>query len=476
MEKLSKRNKWCYSVGGIGRDMIFILVSMFTLSYIQYTMKLTVVQFSAVSLIMIFARVWDGINDPMMGMIIENANLKKGKFKPWILIGGCANFAATILLFNIRPGGWLFVVFFGIVYITWGMTFTINDISYWSLLPNLAKDNDSRNKLTNLVLVFASIGQFLAGGLIPVLVTGNAVMMYRLIGIAVSFIFLGFTLLTYFGVQENRHEQKKEERVSVKKMFQILIQNDQLVVMTIVLLLHTVSSEIFVAFGLNFFYFNFGYGGELLTIFTVIFGLGTLSSLAAFSFMSKKLKHMQIIKIAAVILGSGYILFFLTGTLIPMNIATLFGGGFMVFFGISLFYVVIIVMTANTIEYNEYNTGMRNESIIFAVRPLMTKIGAALQQSIVTGILVVSGILKISSRIADLEIAKSEGGLQDISAAADAILSEGTDSMMMFIRLGMVAVPFICMLAVFILLSKKYKIDEEYFENLTAKLKSRELS
>ena len=49
MEPISRRNKWTYSVGGIGRDMMFILVSMFTLAYIQYTMKLTVIQFSAVS-------------------------------------------------------------------------------------------------------------------------------------------------------------------------------------------------------------------------------------------------------------------------------------------------------------------------------------------------------------------------------------------------------------------------------------------
>jgi len=180
---ISKRTKWSYSIGNIGRDMMFILVSMFTLAYIQYTMTLTVAQFSAISAIMILARVWDAFNDPMMGMIIENSRFKSGKFKPWILIGGTLNTFVTIMLFTIRPSGWLFVVFFGVVYITWGMTFTMNDIAYWSLLPNLAKNNEDRNNLTNLVVVFASIGQFLAGGLIPVLVTGNAVTMYRVIGV-----------------------------------------------------------------------------------------------------------------------------------------------------------------------------------------------------------------------------------------------------------------------------------------------------
>ena len=192
MNQISKRNKWTYSVGCIGRDMIFILVAMFILPYIQYTMNLTIGQFSAISAIMIFARIWDAINDPMMGMIIENSRLRGGKFRPWIMIGGATNFVITILLFVLRPTGWAFVLFFGIAYVAWGMSFTINDIAYWSLLPNLAKGNEERNTLTNLVLVFASIGQFIAGGLIPILVTGNAVKMYKIIGITISFIFLAF--------------------------------------------------------------------------------------------------------------------------------------------------------------------------------------------------------------------------------------------------------------------------------------------
>ncbi len=471
---ISNRNKWSYSVGCVGRDMMFIMVSMFTLSYIQYTMKLSLVQFSAVSGIMIFARIWDGFNDPMMGMIIENSRLKSGKFRPWILIGGLLNFIATILLFTIRPGGWMFVLFFGIVYITWGMTFTINDIAYWSLLPNLAKDNDTRNVLTNLVVVFSSIGQFLAGGLIPVLVTGNAVMMYKIIGIAVSFIFLGFTLLTYFGVQENPRVEKQTEKVNLKKMFSILTGNDQLMIMTAAILLHTISSEIFVAFGLNFFYFEYGYGGEYLTIFTVVFAVGTLTSLGMFSFLSKKMTRMKIVTMSMIIMAIGYSTFFLNGTIFPSSLIVLFASGFLAFFGISLFYVVLIVMTANTIEYNEFKTGFRNESIIFSVRPLMVKMGAAIQQSIVTLVLVASGIVGLTSKIADLEIQKSEGLLTDVTSQANDILLLGTTGMKLSIRIGMALVPLVCMSLAYYLIKKKYIIDEVYFEEIVDELKKRE--
>ena len=260
MNTISKRNKWTYSVGCVGRDMMFILVSMFMLPYIQYTMNLSVAQFGAISSIMIFARVWDAINDPMMGMIIENSRLKGGKFRPWIMLGGVVNFAITILLFSVRPKGWAFVFFFGIAYIAWGMSFTVNDISYWSLLPNLSTNNEERNELTILVLIFASLGQFIAGGLIPILVTGNAVWMYKVIGISISFIFLAFTALTYFGVREGKHVEIQEEKVNLKKMYGILFQNDQLIIVAVALLLHTIAIELFMAFGINFFYFEFGYG------------------------------------------------------------------------------------------------------------------------------------------------------------------------------------------------------------------------
>ena len=103
MPTITNRNKWSYSIGCIGRDMLFVLVSMFILAYIQYTMNLSVAQFTVISGIMIFARIWDAINDPMMGMIIENSRLKGGKFRPWIMIGGLSNFFVTLLLFTLRP-------------------------------------------------------------------------------------------------------------------------------------------------------------------------------------------------------------------------------------------------------------------------------------------------------------------------------------------------------------------------------------
>ena len=471
MNPISKRNKWSYSVGCIGRDMLFILVAMFMLPYIQYTMNLTIGQFSTISGIMIFARVWDAINDPMMGMVIENARFKSGKFRPWIMIGGFTNFIVTILLFIIRPSGWAFVIFFAIAYLTWGMTFTINDIAYWSLLPNLSTDNEERNVLTNLVLIFASIGQFIAGGLIPILVTGNAVMMYKILGISISFIFFAFTCLTYFGVRENPQNHIQGEKVDIKKMYKILFENDQLIVVAVALLLHTIAIELFLAFGLNFFYFEFGYGGVQLTIFTVFFALGTLAALGVFPILTKYYNRMKIITIGTFISSIGYIIFLSLGYLIPMIEIVLYASAFLIFFGLNLFFVVLVVMTANVIEYNQWKTGQRNESIIFSVRPFMTKLGAAIQQGIVTLVIVVSGVFVYSQKVAELEIQKSQGVIGDITIQANNILANATPKMLLMIRIGMGFIPMISILLSYILIKKKYKISEEKYDEILLELK-----
>ena len=103
--------------------MAYALVSMFLLTYIQYTMKLTVAQYAVISAIMVVCLLWDAINDPMMGIIIENSHLKAGKFKPWIFIGVILNSLIIICLFTVRPEGWGFVVIF------WsGISFMGNDL------------------------------------------------------------------------------------------------------------------------------------------------------------------------------------------------------------------------------------------------------------------------------------------------------------------------------------------------------------
>lgn len=255
-------------------------------------------------------------------------------------------------------------------------------------------------------------------------------------------------------------------------MYQILYKNDQLIVVAIALLLYTIAIELFMAFGINFFYFEFGYGGIQITIFTVFFALGTLAALLIFPFLTNYFKRMKIMGVGTMISIVGYIIFLSLGYIIPMNEIILYGSAFLIFFGLNLFFVVLVVMTANVIEYNEIITGERNESIIFSIRPFMTKLGAALQQGIVTLVLVLSGIYTYSQKVAELEIQKSQGLVGEISSQANEILANATPNMLLMLRIGMGVIPMVSIIIAYLLIKKKYIISEEKYDEILNKLEA----
>ena len=166
----------------------------------------------------------------MMGIIIENSHMKMGKFRPWILMGCLLNAVVIVLLFTVRPTGWAFVGFFGLSYLLWGMTYTMNDISYWGMLPSLSSDPKERNTLVTMMSIFICVGQFSVAGVVPMVIAGNAVNAYRGAATVVALSFIAFQLLTFFGAKEQPHNEVAEsEKLSLKDMFKIFTRNDQLI-------------------------------------------------------------------------------------------------------------------------------------------------------------------------------------------------------------------------------------------------------
>ena len=86
-EKLRKRNLITYPLGTMGRDAVYALINSYLLTFVLFTHSLTAAQLTAITGIMIGARVFDAFNDPIMGNIIECTRSKYGKFKPWLLAG-----------------------------------------------------------------------------------------------------------------------------------------------------------------------------------------------------------------------------------------------------------------------------------------------------------------------------------------------------------------------------------------------------
>lgn len=274
-EKLDAGTKWSYCVGATGRDAAYALVSMYLILYVQYTMNLTSAQFAVISGAMILCMVWDAVNDLLMGIIIENTHFKMGKFKPWILIGCITNAAVIICLFTIRPSGWAFVGFYSLFYLLWGMTYTMNDIVYWGVLPSLSSDPGTRDSLVTIMSIFICIGPFSVAGVVPVVIAGNAVKAYRTVALVVALALVAFQLLTAFGIKE-RDRKEQTEKLSLKDMYRIFARNDQLVAAGATSVFFNITCNILIIFGVNFFYIEYGYSesGNLVFYFTVMYGLG----------------------------------------------------------------------------------------------------------------------------------------------------------------------------------------------------------
>ncbi len=130
-----KRNKYMFGIGTIGRDMVYTMVSMYLAYYLTDILELSTAALWWIAAIMLCARIFDALNDPVMGVIVDNTDTKWGKFRPWIALGALLSGILTILLYaDTGFSGSAYVVWFAVIYVAWGIAYTVNDIAYWSMM------------------------------------------------------------------------------------------------------------------------------------------------------------------------------------------------------------------------------------------------------------------------------------------------------------------------------------------------------
>ncbi len=404
------RNKWLFSASGIGRDMSYQLIASFLLTYIQFGMTLSIVQFTTISLLIgVAGRVWDAINDPMMGAIIEGTHMKFGKFRPWILIGAVLTGVIIVLMFNVQSlSGWSFVVYMIVMYLLWETAFTMNDIGYWSMLASLSSKKEQRNSVTMLTVVFAGVGAFIAQGGISFLYPGNVRQAFSWISIAIAAIFVAMQAIMVFFIKERpRSQMEVNEKVSLKQMWDTIKHNDQILWMTLSMLFYNVGSSLLVGLAYNLYYLEIGYDGNAI-VFIAIFGVFNIGSQVFYPKLAQKFGRKKLQLYSIILACVGYLGIALIGwwPILPFNLITLSIFGVLVFVGQALFYMASIINMTNCVEYNEYKRGERNEAVVSTLRPFMAKFADALKYGIVTVVLTVSMVYGLSQNISTLEVQK----------------------------------------------------------------------
>ncbi len=451
--KLSFKEKYSYGLGALGKDLAYGIVGTYLMFYFTDVIGLAP---AFVGTLFLVARVWDAFNDPAMGMIVDNTRSKWGKFRPWIFIGTIINAIVIVFLFfkpNLSPTG--LMAYYAVMYILWGMTYTIMDIPYWSMIPSLAQDKEEREKISVIPRIFASLGGLLVAtfglSIVSKLGNGDQVKGFFGFGILIAVAFVVTITITCINVKDSSAttvNSKKVKKVTLKESFNIIKSNDQLVVFIGIVLAFNLAMQL--AGGMAIYYFKYVIGNEsLFPVFTAFAGIAEMSALVLFPMLARKIGRPTVFKIAAILPVIGLFLLLGAGFIAPGSAVFVAVSGIILKLGSGLTLGSSTVMLADIVDYGEVKLGSRNESIVFSCQTLLVKSASAVSAWLV-------GV-----------------GLTVVGYVANA---QQTAQTILGMRVLMVVIPAIVSILSYIVYKKFYKINGKYHDDMLEELESKRAS
>lgn len=496
LKKPFTKNMLMFSLGTIGRDFLYFLFNSFLMTFILFTKTTDNKMLMVVGAIIVVARIFDALNDPIMGGIVENTRTKWGKYKPWQLLGAVLTGAVIISVFCVKLDGWSYIGFLAFAYLMFSITFTMNDISYWGMLPSLTSDEHERNKLTSCAQLLASAGVGLASLLIPLFTTGSlakwgAPTGYKVIGIISAVLMVLFQLFTILGVKEKPLppiKPDKSDRLTLKKMFQTIAKNDQLLWCALIMLIFSTGTSV-VGSGLltMYVYFEFGYEGGYTLLIGIGYGIISTLFTATYPWLSKKFGRNKVLYSAGVAIILGFILMLIFALAIPTG-APKSTEWFTKFILIAIaytivgygmgFYMIMVINMANTVEYNEWKYGQRNESLIFSLRPFTAKLSSALTQALVIGVYAVASITTYTNAISDVENEASKNLITNKvkMEKITEIINKVSLQDRQILAACMCIIPIVFMIVALILYKKKCTLSETRLAEMVRETEARKLA
>ena len=447
MQKLTSREKYSYGIGAYGKDLACGIVYTFLMIYFTDVVGINP---AFVGTLFLMARLWDAINDPIMGMIVDNTRSRFGKFRPWIFIGTILNSVVLFLLFR-KPDleGTSLYLYYSVMYILWGMTYTIMDIPYWSMIPTLATTKEDREKISVVPRIFASLGGITVTtfgiALVNKLGNGNQIKGFEYFALGIVIIFIISTIVTCINVKEKTQVQVNNEKVNIKQAFNILKQNDQLLVFIGIVLAYNLAMQL--AGGAAIYYFKYVAGKESLFSLYSFFKVAEIGGLMLFPVVTRKIGRQQVFRMATILPMFGLITLFISGLIAPQSILFISVSAVLLNLGSGFLLGSTTVMLADIVDYGEYKLGSRNESIIFSAQTLLVKLASALSGWLI-------GV-----------------GLSLIGYVAGAAVQSNIT--IIGIRVIMTIIPSIVALVMYVIYKSKYKINGSFHDEILQVIGSR---
>jgi melibiose permease/lactose/raffinose/galactose permease len=447
-----KRNTWSFGLGTIGRDMVYTLVSMFLMVYLTDVLDVSDADLTMIGIVFMLMRIFDAVNDPVMGLLVDNTKSRFGKFKPWIAGGALlAGFFTVLMFVDFGVRGSAYVLIFAIVYLLWEVSFTANDIAYWSMLPALSSSQRDREKIGAFARICANIGLFsLVVGIVPLTkyletVFGDMKTAYTALAILLVLIMWFFQLFTLIFTKEENELIEEQEPTKLSELFGVILKNDQLLWTTVSMALFMIGYTTTTSFGLHFFKYIFG-NEDMYSIFALVLGVSQIGALIVFPQFSKRFKRNQLYFGATILVVLGYLIFYF----FDQSIITIGLAGVLLFVGQAFIQLLMLLFISDTVEYGEVKLGKRNDSITLSIQPLINKIGGAIAAGIVSQVLVISGVNSATSAV-------------DITP-------EGAT----FFKLAMLIIPLILIVIGYFVYRAKYTINEESYLELLEEISRRQ--
>ncbi len=454
--KFSRKEIAAYGIGAIGKDMVYALSSGFIMYYYQDLLGISA---AFVGFILMIARVFDAANDPFMGVIVQKTNTKWGRFRPWVLFGTLLNAVVLIFLFS-APAleGSALRTYFAVMYILWGVTYTMMDIPYWSMIPAVTTNARDREQLSVVGRTCAGVGNALiqVGTVMSVaLLGGNSEKAgFRYFAMIVAVIFVLTELFLFLSVRETKSDTKMET-TTVKEMFRSLFRNDQAMVTVITIIL--INCALYITSTLVIYFFKYDVGGGAgwkgqYTLFTMAGGATQiLGMMVCYPLLRKKFDNTQIFRLClttAIIGYAGLLVMSVTG--LTKSLVLLLIPGVMVFASNGILTVLTTVFLSASVDYGELKTGHREESVIFSMQTFVVKAASGLAVFLAgTGI----------------ELVGFNGNSNE--EAVIAVQSAGT---LMGIRLLMTVIPILILVCAYFVFNKKFILTDAKSEEIAALL------
>lgn len=453
--ELTLKQKVAFGIGAVGKDMVYALSASYVMYYYQDVLGLGA---TFVGLILMIARVFDALNDPFMGVLVAKTRSRWGRFRPWLFSGTVLNALVLYALFaapQLEQAA--LMVYFSVVYILWGVTYTMMDIPYWSMIPAVTKTPADREHLSVVGRTCAGVGSALIAMLTVLLVGilggGSERAGFARFALIVSVIFVVAEVLCCVFFKEN--SQTEMETAGVKEMFSALLRNDQamIVVASIVL----INSSLYLTSNFVIYFFKYDFGGAAwradYTLFSTIGGAAQiLGMMVLYPLLRKKLSSTQVFVLS---IGTALFAYALLLTIclagFSSSLPLLLVPGVLVFACNGMLSVLTTLFLSNSVDYGQLKTGRREESVIFSMQTFVVKAA--------------SGVAVFFTGIG-LDLI----GLQGNTEETGPIVAQSAETLL-GLRLMMTILPMIVLAVALVLFRKKFILTDSRVEEIGKQLR-----